>query len=172
MNPTRHDALGRPTTTVVALEAIAPSQMSVLRGLFQFYEYDFSEIEPAIVGDDGRFHHLENAPFEHGYFIRVEGNLAGFALVDRKASRVVEGETVWWMEEFFVMRRHRREGVGEQAAHLVIERHPGVWEVTQTPNNVAATAFWRRVLAPFAYEELEFDDPKRGLRPLQRFSTS
>ena len=75
------------------------------------------------------------------------------------------------MEEFFVLRRFRRSSVGLTVARLVIARYPGTWEVTQTPHNVGATAFWRRALAPFAFEDLEHQDPKWGPRPLQRFAT-
>jgi predicted acetyltransferase len=74
------------------------------------------------------------------------------------------------MEEFFILRGYRRISLGRRAAQLVIERHPGTWEVTETPNNHAATAFWRNVLAAYGYEEFQFDDPKWGRRPLQRFS--
>jgi predicted acetyltransferase len=144
--------------------------MGTLYNLFQFYEYDFSEIEGARVGDDGRFHQLDHVAFEQAYFFKVDRAHAGFALVNRKASRVMAGEVVWWMEEFFIMRHYRRTSLGRRVAQGVIERHPGTWEVTQTPNNHAAIAFWRAVLAAYAYEEAEVNDPKRGPRPLQRFT--
>ena len=160
----------RPPLALVEVAAVSPNEMRTLRNLFQFYEYDFSEIEAAGVGDDGRFHQLEKAEFEHAYFFKVDRSLAGFALVNRKASRVMHGEMVWWMEEFFVMRRYRRASLGRRAAQTVIERHPGTWELTQTPNNHAAIGFWRTVLAADAYDEVEIEDPKWGPRPLQRFS--
>jgi predicted acetyltransferase len=155
----------------VEIVTVLSTEISTLRNLFQFYVYDFSEIEGARVAEDGCFHHLDNVAFEQAYFIQANGDLAGFALVNRKASRVVAGDVVWWMEEFFVMRRYRRASLGRQAARLVIDRHPGTWEVTETPNNTAAIAFWRKVLAAYAYEEIEYIDPKWGPRPLQRFST-
>jgi predicted acetyltransferase len=155
----------------VDIVVVSPSEMSTLRNLFQLYEYDFSAIETARVGEDGRFHQLDNAAFDQAYFVRADGDLAGFALVNRKPSKVVDGESVWWMEEFFILRRYRRASVGQQAALLVIGQHPGTWEVTETPNNGAAIAFWRRALAPYSYDEVQFDDPKWGPRPLQRFRT-
>jgi predicted acetyltransferase len=163
------DVTHRPAA-LVEVVAVSPNELSALRNLFQFYEYDFSEIEGARVGDDGRFHQLENAEFEQAYFFRVDRGLAGFALVNRRASRVMDGEIVWWMEEFFVMRHYRRASLGRRAAQAVIELHPGTWELTQTPNNHAAIGFWRTVLAAYAYDEVEIDDPKWGPRPLQRFS--
>jgi predicted acetyltransferase len=160
----------RRPPALVEVVAVSPQEMTTLRNLFQFYEYDFSEIEGARVGDDGRFHQLENAKFEQAYFFKVDRSLAGFALVNRKISRVMDGEVVWWMEEFFVMRHYRGASLGRRAAQAVLERHRGTWELTQTPNNHAAIAFWRAVLAAYACEDLEFDDPKWGPRPLQRFT--
>jgi predicted acetyltransferase len=163
------DVTRRPPA-LAEVVAVSSNELGALRNLFQFYEYDFSEIEGARVGDDGRFHQLEKAEFEQAYLFRVDRSLAGFALVNRKASRVMDGEIVWWMEEFFVMRHYRRASLGRRAAQTVIERHPGTWELTQTPNNHAAIAFWRAVLAGYAYDEIEIADPKWGRRPLQRFS--
>jgi predicted acetyltransferase len=160
----------RQAAALVEIVAVSSTEISTLHNLFQFYEYDFSEIETASVAGDGRFHQLDHAEFEHAYFIQADRDLAGFALVNRRPSSVVDGETVWWMEEFFIMRGHRRGALGRRAAHLVIERHSGTWEVTQTPNNSAAIAFWREVLTIYAYEEVEYDDPKWGRRRLQRFS--
>jgi len=165
------DGVAHSAPALVKIVEVASNEMGALRNLFQFYEYDFSEIEGAGVAEDGRFHHLDDVVFEQAYFIRANGDLAGFALVNRKASHVADGEVVWWMEEFFIMRRYRRTSLGRRAAHLVIDRHPGTWEVTQTPNNTPAIAFWRRVLAAYAYEEVVFVDPRWGPRPLQRFST-
>ena len=165
------DNAARRAPVLIEIAEVLPTNTAALRSLFQLYEYDFSDIEGAVVADDGRFHHLDNVEFDHGYFIRADGALAGFALVNREPSRAVDGEEVWWMEEFFVMRRYRRVSLGRRAAHLVIERHPGIWEVTETPNNSVAIAFWRRVLAAYSYEEIEFNDAKWGARPLQRFTS-
>lgn len=165
------DSMNPSGTTVVEIIEVHAPQMTTLRNLFQFYEYDFSEIEPASVGDDGRFHQLDEVTFDHGYLIRVNNAFAGFALVNRQTSRLNPSETVWWMKEFFVMRQFRRSGTGRQAAHLVIAKHPGTWEVTQTPKNGVATAFWRKALTVYSYNDMEIDDTKWGRRPLQRFST-
>ena len=161
---TRRDA-------AIDVVVVPPTEMTTLHNLFQFYEYDFSDIERIPVGPDGRFHHLDNVEFEHAYFIKIDGDLGGFALVNRKPSRVVDGEAVWWMEEFFIMRGYRRASFGRRAAHQLMARHPGVWEVTETPNNSVAIAFWRSVCAAYQSEEVEFTDPKWGRRPLQRIVT-
>jgi predicted acetyltransferase len=50
------------------------------------------------------------------------------------------------MAEFFVLRRYRRQGVGERAARAAFGRFPGPWEVRERAGNDAAIAFWRRVI--------------------------
>ena len=83
------------------------------------------------------------------FWLRVEDANAGFALVRRDVrANCTE------MTEFFVARQHRRRGVGLAAARLVIGRYPGRWRITQRENNVAAIAFWHRVLDGFvSYDE-------------------
>jgi predicted acetyltransferase len=156
---------------MVVVAPLLESERPILEALLQLYQYDFSEIEGGVAGADGRYHYMDGARFAHEYLFRVGGEPAGFALVNRRPSAVSPSEQVWSMAEFFVMRRHRRSGLGRDAARLVIERHPGRWEIAETPHNEAATAFWRRILAPYGYEEVVHADPKWGNRPLQRLDS-
>jgi predicted acetyltransferase len=63
------------------------------------------------------------------FFVRVDGVLAGFALVRNDA--FFAGEGTRDISEFFILRRHRRRGVGTEVARPVFDRYPGKWEVTQ-----------------------------------------
>ena len=85
------DGAAHCAPALVKIVEVLSNEISTLRNLFQFYVYDFSEIEGARVAEDGRFHHLDNVRFEQAYFIQANGDLAGFALVNRKASHVVDG---------------------------------------------------------------------------------
>jgi predicted acetyltransferase len=154
-----------------------PSDKEALQSLFQLYAYDFSEIVPLEVDESGRFKapSLDAYWNETGRFpflIRGDEHLAGFALVDRK-SRLSTADDVWDMAEFFVLRRHRRAGLGMAAAHRIFSTHPGPWEVRQGKANVAATSFWRAAISAFTggtySEELVDDERWRG--PVQRFTS-
>jgi predicted acetyltransferase len=131
----------------VTIELVPPEQKAVLRRLLQLYLYDFTEFEDQPLGDDGeyRYAYFEEywapAPGEerYPYFIRGEGKLAGFAMV-----RVLNGSNV--MSEFFVLRPYRRGGIGGAAAKAVFRAHPGPWIVHEHPKNLAAQAFWPRVI--------------------------
>ena len=79
------------------------------------------------------------------------------------------GEGTRDISEFFIVRRHRRRGVGTEVARLVFDRYPGKWEVTQLTRNVDAQAFWRRVIGAYTggrYEERPRPD---GRGVMQRF---
>lgn len=143
----------------------------------QLYAYDFSEILALDVGDDGRFRTPPldvyfRDPKAHAFLFRIEEKLAGFALVQER-SRLTGEEGVRDVAEMFVMRRHRRRGVGEQAAEWLFDRFGGRWEVRQKAENQAATAFWRRVIGRRTggrFEEVAWDD-ERWRGPVQRFGS-
>ncbi len=155
----------------VQITPVAVEEHDVLAALLQLYVYDFSEMLGLDVGDDGRYH----APPIEGrdaFLVRVDGKLAGFALVLGK-SRLTGEEGVHDVAEFFVLQRYRRTGVGEKAARWLFDRYPGPWEVRQKAENAHAIAFWRRVIDRYTgghFDEEALDD-ERWRGPVQRFDT-
>lgn len=122
---------------------------TVLWRLLQLYLHDFSETDRRPVNERGEFEyrwfdHYWKDPKRIPLLIRIDGEWAGFALVRRGAPNEIA--------EFFVMRKHRRSGIGRLAAAECFGRFPGRWLVHEIPRNEAATAFWRAVI-PVAYEE-------------------
>lgn len=136
-------------TQSLTLDKIAPSQHATLANLFELYAYDFSTTMPIEVGPDGRFGHDTSAWLhdEHreAYFIRVDGKLAGFALL-RHGSHLDADPDVMDVGEFFVLRYLRRRGLGKLAARAVFALRPGRWEVRVRVHNQNAVAFWSDVI--------------------------
>jgi predicted acetyltransferase len=161
----------------VQVTPAGPDERERLVTLLQLYLYDFSEILPLDVGDDGRFAAPSldpwwSEPRRYPFLLRVDDKLAGFALVHGR-SRLTGDEAVCDMSEFFVMRRYRRQGIGERAASWLFDRFRGAWEVRQKAENRAATAFWRRAIGRYTAgrfdEEILDDERWRG--PVQRFDS-
>jgi predicted acetyltransferase len=161
----------------IRVAAAAQSDQETLRNLFQLYVYDFSEILPLDVEETGRFKEESldsywTDAWRFPFLLRADEHLAGFALVHYK-SRLSAADDVWDMAEFFVLRRHRRAGVGTVAARWIFATHPGKWEIRQRNASVSATAFWRRAIATYTNgcftEELLDDQRWRG--PVQRFTS-
>lgn len=159
----------------VELVPISPPDTPVLARLLQLYAYDFSEILGNDIEDNGLFRAPDAARFvgavgRHPFFVEVDGQLAGFVVVD-EASRFGHTDAPLDVAEFFVLRRHRRAGVGRAVALAIFSRFRGVWEVRQVRANTAATAFWRRVIRDYTGREPDEQqhDDERWRGPVQRF---
>jgi predicted acetyltransferase len=158
------------------LQAASKQDQAALDNLMQLYTYDWSELGPLDVGENGRFEDYPldaywEDPWRHPFLLRVDGKLAGFALVAAR-SRLTGADGVFDMAEFFVMRRYRRRGIGQAAAIAAFEQLRGSWEIRQREDNVEATAFWRRVIGRYTggkYQELHWNDAT-WTGPVQRFS--
>lgn len=159
----------------VVLEEVGRERQATLDALVQHYANDLSALLGLDVEDDGRFRGPALEPYfseprAHAFLLRADAAIAGFALVVER-SRLTGDESVRDVAEFFVLRRYRRQGVGERAARLLFARFGGAWEVRQRLDNPPATAFWRRVIARVTggrFEDVVLDDA-RWCGPVQRF---
>jgi len=155
----------------VTLEPVGRERRQTLTNLFQLYAHDFSEQwfdrPEGELDEDGRleeYGYLDRYWSEPGYevmLIRADGRLAGFAMVNPCSHSGLPLD--YEIAEFFVARKHRREGVGTAAALAVIGARPGQWELAVARRNSGAQHFWRKVaaeLAQGAVEELDLDDDR------------
>ena len=172
----------------------------VLRHLYELYCHDFSEYTQSDVTDAGLYtddaflSDYWREPNWSSYLVRVDAKLAGFAWVlqttlfrmeDIEALGKTE-ETRFLaeigflnsaltyhhlIEEFFIMRKYRHNGVGEYVADYLFDLFPGIWEVSEMVENTPAQAFWRKVIGRYTggkYVECTLDtDLWRG--PVQVF---
>ena len=142
----------------VSLEAISPERRPVLEAMFQLYTHDFSEYwegqdrgELSETGQFDAYPGLDRYWAEmdrSAWFIRVDGHLAGFALLSGHSHSGLPAD--FDIAEFFVVRKHRRAGVGFEAARQLIVARSGQWEIAVVRANVAALGFWRRVASGFS----------------------
>jgi predicted acetyltransferase len=152
--------------------------LPLLAALAELYVYDFTEFTGEDPGDDGRFPsdwvaRIFEEPDHYAFIARADGKLAGFALI-RRGSEFGDGTTPWNMAEFFIMRKHRRSGVGRTLAFAMFDRFRGPWQVHEIAKNAPAQAFWRRIIGDYTkgiFEERALDDEKRA-GPVQIFDSS
>jgi predicted acetyltransferase len=129
----------------VELTTVTGSDKPVLLNLMQFYCYDMSVVRGVDVTDHGQFvyryvDHYFLEPDRDVLFVRHDGALAGFVM----SRELSAGERE--VAEFFVMRRHRRSGVGRSAARQLFSLHKGRWVVAFDDANAEAANFWPRVV--------------------------
>lgn len=122
--------------------------------LLNLYFYDFSEILGYDINARGTYTtgpYVWGEPGEIVYLLYVDELPAGFAIIG-PGSQIDMRPDVWDMHEFFVIRRHRRSGMGTWLAKEVWRRHPGTWDVRVVKPNTGALVFWRNVIDEVAAE--------------------
>ena len=144
---------------MIEIEPVPYQDKLVLRELLNLYLYDLSDLDGADPDAHGRFEYRYLDPYwiepaRHPFFIRRDGVIAGFALV----SGHTESGAERGLSEFFVMKRHRRGGVGFAAAAATFKRFPGSWEVRAERHNAGATAFWGAAIPRLASRDLVVHD--------------
>jgi predicted acetyltransferase len=149
--------------TTVELVRARDDQRHVLNNLIQFYIHDFADFmrpgQELAFTEDGQFAPFPGieanwgAPDREVWFIRVDGDLAGFALINKHghSGRPVDFNVA----EFFVARQARRKGAGAIAIQHLLKTHPGVWEIAIAERNKPAQSFWPRAIASANIADLQ-----------------
>ena len=126
----------------------AADDFAAVGRMLELYQYELSDIWDQDLDARGEYgytldeHVLAERFFAH--VALVNGLYAGFALVAPAHVTQTDGH---WMEQFFILKKYRRDGNGLALATHVLDCHPGPWEIGQMPANVAARTFWRAVVS-------------------------
>ena len=132
----------------LSCRAALAEDFAAIAQMLEYYQYELSDIWPQETDAQARYgydlsRHQSGERF-HAH-VAIDGTqYLGFALV---APAIVTRTEGLWMEQFFIHKRYRRTGAGLALARHVFASHPGAWEVGEMPENLAAQAFWRSVVA-------------------------
>src|SRR4051812_15231552 len=154
-----------------------PAHRTVIQNLFVFYRYD---LIPFLSGDGGvnRFGTMSDDDGCRSHersvddvavwwtkprvllpmLIEADGEPAGFVMVARPPH--ADPSVDHRVEDFFVLNRWRRRGVGRAAATRAFRRFPGRWELGWLPANLCAAAFWRSVVEEIGDDVSECSVPQ------------
>ncbi len=143
---------------------------TTLRNLYQFYIYEFTRFMTHWhVNYAGRFteddlDEVWYKPKRNTFLVKVDGELAGFAIVDHGVrGEYSDAPEIVLMVEFFVMAAFQGQGIAEQVAIRLFDLYPGKWEVFELEKNVRAQRFWRRIIGRYTdgqYREAASPDGK------------
>lgn len=145
----------------ILLCKVTEKDKDVFYNLNQLFAYDFSELNKMDVSENGLYQQLRDIddyytkPDYTSFFIKVDGKLSGLAVV-----RFINEEGVNYLRHFFIMRKFRRQRVGEHAANIIFDMYPGKWRVSQFDFNDTAKSFWRNVIE--RYTDSEFMETRRA----------
>jgi predicted acetyltransferase len=131
----------------VTIRAAEPEDKLPLYRMLELYQYELSDIWDQDLDSHGEFgfalDRYWSASRCYPFVAMVDSRFAGFALAD---DAVKVAETGRWMDQFFVLKKYRRQNVGTKLAQHIFQALPGYWEVGQMPDNLTAQIFWRRVV--------------------------
>jgi predicted acetyltransferase len=156
---------------MVEIEPITDSGFVALTNLCMLATYDLSELNGARISENGTYFKnntcqqwLDDPNYEL-YFIRVDGELAGFVVV-----RYIEEDSTYYLNHFFVVRKHRRKQIGKEAAKMAFNKHEGKWRVSQFEWNIPAQVFWRKVVQEYTNNRYQETRRKDDKGPMQEFT--
>ncbi len=131
----------------LSIRHATPADRAPLQRMLELYQHDLSHLWDQDLDAQGEYgYHLDRYfadPACHAFVALADGYHAGFALVDRAVKVGSDGH---WMDQFFILKKYRQQGLGETLARHAFHTLPGPWEVGQMPNNTQAQTFWRRVI--------------------------
>ncbi len=139
----------------VSVDPATAAEQSVIANMVQLYIHDFSGLFAGTprcdLDDDGLYRpdiplaDWWRLPDHLPLLLRVDGKLAGFALINGHGHGGVPVDRN--VAEFFVVRKYRRTGVGGAAALAIFSRYQGQWEAAVMRANTGARAFWAATIA-------------------------
>ena len=137
----------------VEIVEVKEEEKEVLLNLIEKYLYEFSQWEKTDVNVEGNYgYEYLDCYFEeenrYPYFIKVDGKLAGFAMIS-DYPEVPEETTDYCLSEFFVMHKYRRGGVGRKAVNSVLDKHHGKWQLKRHPHNTVSVKCWDSVVSEY-----------------------
>lgn len=134
----------------VSIRQATEEEKPIVVSLFNYYMYEFSRILESKLLSDGSY--LKNTDLidlywqkdNHlPYFIEVDDEIAGFVFVRYYPEEV----SVYDIDQFFVLKRYARRGVGQSAFKLCLELHPGDWLVRVLKQNDRGFKFWQNTIS-------------------------
>lgn len=136
--------------TPFSIRTALPEDRLPLQRMLELYQYELSDFWEQHLDAHGEYGYALDRYWGHPACLPLlatwQGHPAGFALVDGAVRVGTQGH---WMDQFFVLKRYRRAGLGARLAQHAFRARPGPWEVGQMTANLAAQAFWRRVIGAF-----------------------
>ena len=148
----------------ISFEKVTDRNKQLFKNLWQFFGYDFSEMNKMDVNENGEYtlpddldEYIESNNY-CSYIVKVKGMTAGLAVI-----KFIEDEGINYFRHFFIMRKFRRLGVGKETVFKIFQLYPGRWRVSQFDFNIPAISFWRSVIKEYTdgqYTETRRRDDK------------
>jgi predicted acetyltransferase len=146
---------------MLRLQTVKEKDRELLWNINQKYLYEMTNYYNDPMDENGNYHygHFEDYftdPRRTAYFIYEGELLIGFAFLCPYSNI---GQTAdYTMAEFTVFPSFRRKHYALEASKMILDRHPGKWEIKYNEKNPAGRNLWNTVAAPYEPESYQLNE--------------
>ncbi|WP_137935706.1 GNAT family N-acetyltransferase [Chitinivorax sp. B] len=142
------------------------NEKNIIRNLYQFYSYDSSDWESFDLESNGLFY-MDDNYFAHYWelegwsanLIKVNDEIAGFLLIEHNT---LPGLDAPEFADLFLMKKYRRQGIGQQIVEGVMLGTAHPWVVNVFVDDTQAMDFWNAMFNRLPFHSVRtFIDPDR-----------
>jgi len=180
----KHHLLMKRFNPIIKIVAASLEDYSLIQNMARFYVYDISRYCGNIsagwaLPNDGLYESFDfknyfEDPSRKAFRITVNQEQAGFILLNQV---VIFSDSKWNVDEFFIIAKFQRCGIGRQVATMLWDMYSGSWEVSVIPENKPAVLFWTKTISNYTQNEFLREiitvpfDKEQPKRILFRFNT-
>jgi len=145
----------------IELVPVMRDEKEILRNLMEKYDYEMSQYggddvnKLGLYGFDYFDNYWQEGAERWAFFIKADGKLAGFAMFISDHFYLKNKKADYMMNDFFVMYKYRKAGVGKFAATELFDKFKGKWQLNTLKTNAASVAFWTKVINRYTNGEYE-----------------
>ena len=143
----------------IEIKHVKKEEKEILRNLLEKYDYELSQYDDRDVNDLGLYGYdyfdcYWTEEKRHPFFIRYNGKLAGFVMVNDYPD--IKIETDYSIGEFFVLYKYRKYGIGKYTAKYIFDKFKGKWQFKILPKNKISEIFWKKIIGEYTNGNYKF----------------
>lgn len=154
---------------MLEIELIKEKCKATLERMLQLYLHDISLYFPIEFDDKTGIYKYDDLDkyfineSNYAYFIRYEGNIVGFVLID-----VADKQNI--IQEMFVLNNYKSKGIGKDAVINIFNQYRGNWIIRSLPNSSKAENFWNKTIKEYTNNKFEVEHVGKYKRAVFTFN--
>ena len=151
---------------MLRLQTVQEKDRDLLWNINQKYLYEMTNFYDDPMDESGNYHygHFDDYfsdPLRIAYFIYCDNVLVGFAMLCPYSN--IDQNPDHTMAEFTIFPAYRRNHFAIDVAEMILDKHPGKWEIKYNEKNDSAKKLWNAVAAPYDPEVHHLNDEETVL---------
>ena len=143
----------------ILIVPVEKDEKEILRNLLEKYNYELSQYDDRDVNNLGLYGYdyfdcYWTEEKRHPFFIKINGKLAGFVMVNDYPD--IKIETDYSIGEFFVLYKYRKYGIGKYTAKYIFNKFKGRWQLKILPKNKISELFWKNIINEYTNGNYKF----------------